>query len=110
VEATPFSRLAAVDRLIHEPSRLAILSALLGCAEADFRYLLTVTGLTKGNLSAHLAKLEEGGVVAIRKGFAGKTAWTRAGLTADGRAKVEAHWQNLDRLRKEARSWRKPWV
>ncbi len=85
MDPTPFAELAAVDRLVHEPSRLAILSALLACAEADFRYLLSVTGLTKGNLSSHLSKLEAGGLVAVEKGYEGKIPWTRARLTA-GRA------------------------
>jgi DNA-binding transcriptional ArsR family regulator len=106
VDQTPFAELAAVDRLVHEPSRLAILSALLACAEADFRYLLTVTGLTKGNLSSHLSKLEAGGLVAVEKGFAGKIPWTRARLTDDGRARVEAHWRDLERIRGKAKRWR----
>ena len=106
MDQTPFSELASSDRLVHDPSRLAILSALLACAEADFQYLLAATGLSKGNLSSHLSKLEAGGLVAIRKGFEGKIPWTRAGLTADGREKVEAHWRNLERLRKRAKVWR----
>jgi DNA-binding transcriptional ArsR family regulator len=106
MDQTPFAELATVDRLIHDPSRLAILSALLGCAEADFQYLLRVTGLSKGNLSSHLMKLEAGGLVEIEKGHQGKIPWTRAGLTAEGREKVEAHWQSLERLRSRAHKWR----
>jgi DNA-binding transcriptional ArsR family regulator len=106
VDRTPFAELAAVDRLVHEPSRLAILSALLARAEADFQYLLAVTGLTKGNLSSHLSKLESGGLVAVAKGFTGKIPWTRARLTDDGRARVEAHWRDLERIRSKARRWR----
>ena len=106
MDQTPFAELAAVDRLIHEPSRLAILSALLACAEADFQYLLTVTGLTKGNLSSHLSKLEAGGLVAVEKGYQGKIPCTRARLTAEGRARVEAHWRDLERIRGKARRWR----
>jgi DNA-binding transcriptional ArsR family regulator len=103
---SPFSELAAADRLIHDPSRLAILSALLACAQADFQYLLAVTGLTKGNLSSHLSKLENGGLVEILKGHEGKIPWTRAALTAGGRERVEAHWSNLEKLRGRARKWR----
>lgn len=103
--ATPFSELAAADRLIHDPSRLAILSALLACAEADFLYLLAVTGLTRGNLSSHLSKLEAGGLVEIRKGHEGKIPWTRTALTQSGRERVEAHWRNLEKLRSRARKW-----
>ena len=106
MDQTPFAELAGVDRLIHDPSRLAILSALLGCAEADFQYLLTVTGLSKGNLSSHLSKLEAAGLVAIAKGFDGKVPWTRARLTGDGRDKVEDHWRNLERIRNQSKSWR----
>ena len=106
MDQTPFAQLARVDRLIHEPSRLAILSALLACAEADFQYLLTVTGLSKGNLSSHLSKLEAGGLVAVEKGYEGKIPWTRARLTSDGRVRVEAHWRDLERLRGKAKRWR----
>ena len=106
MDQTPFAELAAADRLIHDPSRLAILSALLGCAEADFQFLLAATGLSKGNLSSHLSKLEAGDVIAIEKGYDGKIPWTRARLTAVGREKVEAHWRNLEKLRSRARSWR----
>jgi DNA-binding transcriptional ArsR family regulator len=106
VDQTPFAELASVDRLIHEPSRLAILSALLACAEADFRYLLSVTGLSKGNLSSHLSKLEGGDLVEVEKGYEGKIPWTRARLTPEGRARVEAHWKDLERLRLRARRWR----
>lgn len=97
---SPLQVLASADRLIHDPSRLAILTALLGCAEADFQFLLTATGLGKGNLSSHLSKLEEGGLVAIRKGFTGKTPWTRARLSAEGRKRAEAHWRALLAVRK----------
>jgi len=106
MDATPFSQLASIDRLIHEPSRLAILSALLACAEADFQYLLSVTGLSKGNLSSHLYKLETGGLVEVTKGFEGKISWTRSRLTIEGRERVEAHWRDLQRIRSKAKAWR----
>ena len=98
MDQTPFAKLASVDRLVHDPARLAILSALLGCAEADFQYLLTVTGLSKGNLSSHLSKLESGGLVEIVKDYDGKIPRTRARLTTDGRVRVEAHWEDLQRI------------
>ena len=106
MEQTPFAELAGVDRLVHDPSRLAILSALLGCAEADFQYLLTVTGLSKGNLSSHLSKLEAADLIRIAKGYEGKIPWTRAGLTNEGRTRVEEHWRNLERIRTQSRTWR----
>jgi DNA-binding MarR family transcriptional regulator len=75
-----------LDRLVHEPARLAILVQLSFVGEADFLYLLRRTGLTKGNLSSHLSKLEDAGYVAIDKAFVGKTPRTRLALTERGRA------------------------
>jgi DNA-binding transcriptional ArsR family regulator len=103
--AAPFRELAELDRLIHEPARLAVLSALSACASADFLFLQRLTGLTKGNLSSHLGKLEDAGLVRVEKDFVGKTPRTRVSLTADGRARVDAHWRELDRLRRDAGRW-----
>jgi DNA-binding transcriptional ArsR family regulator len=79
------------DRLIHEPARLAITAVLSACESADFTFLLNTTGLSKGNLSAHLSKLENGGYVAITKGFKGKYPSTSCALTAEGRRAFEAY-------------------
>ena len=66
-----------------------ILFRLARLRGGGFRYLLAVTGLSKGNLSSHLSKLEAGGLIGIAKEFDGKITWTRASLTQDGRGKVE---------------------
>lgn len=76
---------AQFDRLIHQPSRLAIMAVLSGCESAEFLYLLKATGLSKGTLSAHLSKLEQAGYVAITKSFKGKYPNTSAALTPEGR-------------------------
>jgi DNA-binding MarR family transcriptional regulator len=73
-----------LDRVIHEPARLLIVTVLATVEEADFLYLLRATELTKGNLSAHLAKLEEAGYVQIEKAFRGKIPLTLARLTPEG--------------------------
>jgi DNA-binding MarR family transcriptional regulator len=73
------------DRLIHQPSRLAIMAVLAGCESTDFAYLLHATGLTKGTLSAHLSKLAEAEYVVITKTFKGKYPHTTAALTPQGR-------------------------
>ena len=79
-----------LDRVIHEPSRLLIVALLAGVKEADFLWLLNESGLTKGNLSSHLAKLEEAGYVEIEKTFRGKIPLTMARLTrAGGKAFAE---------------------
>ena len=82
--ADEIKNLTNLDRLIHEPSRLAIVAVLSACENADFKYLLHATGLSKGNLSAHLSKLEEGGYVQITKKFKGKYPNTISALTPVG--------------------------
>jgi DNA-binding MarR family transcriptional regulator len=77
--------LTQVDRVIHEPARLVIMSILYAAEGADFLYLLRETGLTKGNLSSHLARLEEAGYVVIDKGFRGKIPQTTCHMTEAGR-------------------------
>ena len=88
-----------LDRLIHEPGRLAILTVLSSVREADFVFLQRATGLTKGNLSSHLAKLEDAGLVAIEKRFVRRKPNTNIALTAEGRRRIERHWKQLERLR-----------
>lgn len=100
---TPFEHLASFDRLVHEPARLAILTALSACERADFIFLRTLTGLTKGNLSSHLAKLEHGGLVAIQKVFEGKQPITYVALTGEGRDVLKAYWKRFDGVRQGLR-------
>jgi DNA-binding transcriptional ArsR family regulator len=77
--------LAGLNRVIHEPGRLAIVALLSAVDEADFLYLLNETGLTKGNLSSHLTKLEAAGYVKIEKTYRQKIPLTVCRLTAAGR-------------------------
>lgn len=88
-----------VDKLVHEPARLGILSVLDGQKDADFQFLQTVLGLTKGNLSSHLSKLEAAGLVQVTKTFEGKTPRTMLAITAPGRRALGAHWQKMDAIR-----------
>jgi DNA-binding transcriptional ArsR family regulator len=88
-----------LDRLIHEPSRLAILTVLSSASEADFVFLQRTTKLTNGNLSSHLTKLEDAGLVTIRKTFVGKKPHTSVALTKEGRTRTAEHWAQLDRLK-----------
>jgi DNA-binding transcriptional ArsR family regulator len=89
-----------LDRLIHEPARLAILTVLSSVEDADFIFLQRTTGLTKGNLSSHLMKLEEADLVRIDKSFVRKKPHTRVALTPVGRQRVAHHWEQLERLRR----------
>ena len=88
-----------VDRLIHEPARLRIMSILQGVDEADFNFLLTALGLSKGNLSCHMERLEQAGYIEILKGFRGKIPHTRYRLTKTGRKALQIYWQALDAIR-----------
>jgi DNA-binding transcriptional ArsR family regulator len=87
-----------VDRIIHEPARLTIVALLAGAKEADFLFLQRESGLTKGNLSSHLAKLEEAEYVEIEKTFRGKIPMTIARLTARGRTAFEGYRKAMNGL------------
>lgn len=90
--------LTGLDRLIHEPARLMIMTILFAADEADFLYLLHATGLTKGNLSAHLSKLEEAGYVQIEKTFRGKVPQTLLSMTAEGREAFTTYRRQLEQF------------
>ncbi len=84
-----------LDRLIHEPARLLIATILSSVVSADFLFLQRETGLTKGNLSAHLSKLEEAGYVKIEKTFKGKLPLTVCKLTTTGKKALTDYRQQL---------------
>ena len=84
---------------------LAILTALSVCRKADFMYLLRLTGLTRGNLSTHISKLEAGGLVRVEKRFVGRKPNTLVALTARGRKAIDSHWRKLEELRESSRNW-----
>jgi DNA-binding transcriptional ArsR family regulator len=84
-----------LDRIVHEPARLAILAVLHSAAEADFTFLLTATGLSKGNLSKQTSKLEEAGYITIRKYFKGKIPATAYSITPAGSAAFAAYWERM---------------
>jgi DNA-binding transcriptional ArsR family regulator len=87
--------LTDVDRLIHEPARLMIVSILSAVDQADFLYLLHETGLTRGNLSAHLSRLEEAGYIHIIKSFRGKVPQTLCNLTPKGQIAFQNYRKQL---------------
>ena len=89
-------KLNDVDRLIHEPARLAIISILYAVEEADFLYLMHELELSKGNLSSHLMKLENAGYVKIEKTFQEKKTRTVCRLTETGRAEFETYLHQME--------------
>jgi DNA-binding transcriptional ArsR family regulator len=104
--AAPLEGVVTVNRLVHEPARLAILTVLTACKQADFQFLQAITGLPQANLSGHLAKLAEADLVKIEKRFKGKYPQTRLQITAAGRAAFQEHGERLEEGRRAARSWR----
>jgi len=90
-----WAELTSVDKLIHEPARLAVISILDAVESADFLYLQRATGLTKGNLSVHLQKLEEAGLIEIQKTFQGKYPRTLCKLTLKGKENFKAYKEQI---------------
>ena len=90
--------IADIDRLIHEPARLIILAVLSVVESADFLFLVRQTGLTWGNLSSHLGKLEAAGYVDIEKQFKGRKPHTMLHLTEEGRAAFREYRQSMRQI------------
>lgn len=86
-----FGDILQFDKLIHEPSRLVIMAVLASCESADFAYMLNTTELSRGNLSAHIKKLNDGGYVDIKKSFKGNYPNTSYALTNEGRKAFDAY-------------------
>ncbi|MFO8036083.1 MAG: transcriptional regulator [Anaerolineales bacterium] len=103
--ADVFEELSGLDRLIHEPARLSIMTALNAVASADFLFLQRLTGLTAGNLSSHLTKLEEAGLLTVEKHFVDKRPKTTVAITKGGRGAIESYWEGMERLREQAQDW-----
>lgn len=92
------ANIGEIDRTIHSPARLMILSCLAVVKVADFTFLLNQTGLTRGNLSVNLAKLEEAGYVGIRKEFVNRMPRTLVRLTAKGRRAMQSYAGQMQRV------------
>ena len=78
--------LASLDKVLHEPARLAIVACLAAVEEMDFVFLQGQTGMTGGNLSSHIRKLEEKAYVAVHKEFREGKPRTSLKLTEEGEA------------------------
>jgi len=85
-----------IDKLIHEPARLILMANLFVVESADFLFLMNQTGLTFGNLSSHMSRLESAGLINVEKEFIDKKPNTRLSLTDEGR---RAFAEYKDRMR-----------
>jgi len=87
--------IAGIERLVHEPGRLLVLACLAVVTRADFLYVMRETGLSQGNLSSHLSKLEAAGYVSVEKTFVGKVPRTVLQLTDAGREALRSYRSRL---------------
>jgi DNA-binding MarR family transcriptional regulator len=87
---------ADIDPIIHVPARLAIMAVLLVGGGADFTFLQKQTGLTRGNLSSHLMKLEAAGYVVSEKTFVRRVPRTLLGVTDAGRNALRRYRQRME--------------
>lgn len=92
---------ADIDKTVHEPARLLILSMLYVIDRADFVFLHSQTGLTRGNLSTHISKLEEEGFVQVNKKFVNKKPTTVYKITDAGREALEHYQRQMKQILSE---------
>lgn len=90
--------LVGIDRTIHSPARLMVMTYLYGVESADYIFLQNLTGLTWGNLSSHLSKLEDEGYIAIEKEIVGKKPHSMVHLTEDGRRAFQNYKQSMQQV------------
>jgi DNA-binding transcriptional ArsR family regulator len=91
-----------VNRLVHEPARLAILTVLSSCESADFLFLQNATGLSKGNLSVQISRLEEARLVCVGKTIKRKRTLTTISLSGRGRGEIAQYWRTMEKIRQQA--------
>jgi len=96
--SSDLSEVADLDRLVHEPARLAIMALLYVIESADFTFLINQTGLTWGNLSTHMSKLEKAGYIEIEKSFKDRRPNTTLRLTPQGRKAFHEYTRKMKRF------------
>src|SRR5215472_12898624 len=100
----PLKRLVdELDPLLHERGRLGIVSVLAAAEGLTFTELRDTLGMTDGNLSVHLQKLEEKGYVAIDKQFVGRRPQTSCQLTRPGRQAFQRYLDHLEAIVQQGR-------
>jgi len=97
------SKFPDLDRLIHEKTRLAIVSALAVNASVTFNEMKAILKTTDGNVSVHTRKLEDAGYLACKKSFEGRMPKTEYSLTAAGRRALEKYLQHMEAVIKATR-------
>jgi DNA-binding MarR family transcriptional regulator len=95
------NKMMGIDKLIHEPARFNIIARLYVIQSADFLFLQRQTGLTWGNLSSHLSKLEKAGYIEVEKEFIGKKPHTMLHLTEEGRIAFDNYRKSMKQALKD---------
>lgn len=88
-----------LDKLVNDPTRMAILHLLSDGSTASFTFLQQTFGLTKGNLSTHLTKLQDADYLAVDRVKQGAKEQSVYQATEAGKAAMAEHWAQLDKLR-----------
>lgn len=104
--AAPAARAANLDRLMHDRTRLAIVTALSVNPSLSFTELKGITQTTDGNLSVHARKLEDAGYVSCTKGFEGRLPKTEFSLTDSGRRAFKKYLDHMEAIIQHARGKR----
>lgn len=104
VRASAPTRAANLDRVIHDRTRLAIVSALAVNRALTFNELKAITETTDGNLSVHARKLEDAGYITCRKSFEGRVPHTDYSLTVSGRRALERYLDHMEAIIKATRA------
>ena len=87
-----------LDGLIHQPARLKILTLLYGLEEGDVIFLKRKTGLTWGNISSHISKLEEAKMIMVKKEIVNKKTRTTVKMTGYGRKAFDEYKNELKKV------------
>lgn len=98
IEGDELKQMVDIDRVIHEPARFLIMAYLYVVESADFLFLMNQTGLTRGNLSSHLSKLEAVGYIDVKKEFVKKMPRTILSLTEEGRTAFNDYKQQMKQV------------
>ncbi len=94
----------SLDRLIHERSRLAIVSALAANKVLSFNELKALLEISDGNLSTHARKLEDAGYISCKKGFDGRMPRTQYALSASGRKALKNYVSHMETIIKAVKN------
>jgi DNA-binding HxlR family transcriptional regulator len=90
--------LSDIDGLIHEPARLRVLALLSVVGRADFMYVLRQSGMSRGNLSVQMTKLEDAKIVSVKKELVEGRPRTTYALTPKGRSALQAYKQTMAQI------------